>query len=168
MTSSYINISIVILSALAGGSIFYKIGIPGGIIIGSMISVIIVKFYFSSGFVIPQGWKFFLQVFVGAYVGLMFEYEMIATIKSIIIPVIISALALIFVGIIVAVIMVKFGIFDPGTAYISTSPGAMMALIGMAASFKVSAPIILVFHFVRIVLVIILAPIILHFLKTIA
>ncbi|MGE4297817.1 MAG: AbrB family transcriptional regulator [Desulfovibrionaceae bacterium] len=159
------NILLTLAAATGGGLIMTRFKMPGGVLIGAMVAVVALKYLRGAPMPLPTGSKLILEILVGASVGVMFENEMIPVLKTVMGPVFISAFAVIAVGLIVAVFMIKMGLLDPGTAYISTSPGAMTAMLGMATSLEVNVPIVLVFHFVRIMLIIATAPLILKVMR---
>ena len=80
--------------------------------------------------------------------------------KKIALPVIISCVVLVGAGVLMALIFTRLGMLDMGTAYLGTSPGAMSALIVMALDSGAQPMLVVCFHFVRVVFVILTAPLI--------
>jgi membrane AbrB-like protein len=80
--------------------------------------------------------------------------------KKIAIPVIISCVVLVGTGVILAVVFTRLGLLDIGTAYLGTSPGAMSALIVLALESEAQPMLVVCFHFIRVVFVILTAPLI--------
>jgi membrane AbrB-like protein len=76
------------------------------------------------------------------------------------IPVIISCVVLVGTGVILAVVFTRLGLLDIGTAYLGTSPGAMSALIVLALESEAQPMLVVCFHFIRVVFVILTAPLI--------
>jgi membrane AbrB-like protein len=146
-----------------GGFLGAKLKMPGGVLIGAMLSVILVKLILNAHWEIPRQFGFGLQVFMGIMVGASFQPDMVKILSRVVIPVISSTLILVVTGILLSIIFTKLGILDPGTAYLGTSPGAMSALIILAFESGANATLVTCFHFFRIVFIILTTPFIFKF-----
>ena len=98
-------------------------------------------------------------------VGATFQPEMLHVLKKIALPVVISCVVLVGAGVIMAIIFTRLGLLDMGTAYIGTSPGAMSALIVLALDSGAQPMLVVCFHFVRVVLILLTAPLIFKWLS---
>jgi len=145
---------------IVGGALGVKLKIPAGALIGAMLTIIVFKMTLKMHWEIPKGFTFALQVFLGIMVGATFQPELLHVMKKIALPVIISSVVLVGAGILMAVIFSRLGLVDFGTAYLGTSPGAMSALIVMALDSGAQPMLVVCFHFVRVVFVILTAPLI--------
>ena len=143
-----------------GGALGAKLKIPAGALMGAMLTIIVFKMTMKMHWEIPTGFTFALQDFLCIMVGATFQPELFHVMKKIALPVIISCVVLVGAGILMAVIFAKLGLLDIGTAYLGTSPGAMSALIVMALDSGAQPMLVVCFHFVRVVLVILTAPLI--------
>lgn len=150
---------------LLGGLIGAKLKIPAGTLIGAMVTIIFFKMFMKVHWEIPKSFIFILQVFLGIMVGASFQPELLQVMKKIAIPVIISCVVLVGVGVLMAVIFTRMGILDIGTAYLGTSPGAMSALIVLALESQAQPMLVVCFHFFRVVFVILTAPLIFKFIS---
>ena len=151
---------IYLVLGLVGGALGVKLKIPAGALIGAMLTIIVFKMTLKMHWEIPKGFTFALQVFLGIMVGATFQPELLHVMKKIALPVIISSVVLVGAGILMAVIFSRLGLVDFGTAYLGTSPGAMSALIVMALDSGAQPMLVVCFHFVRVVFVILTAPLI--------
>ena len=145
---------------LVGGALGAKLKIPAGALIGAMLTIILFKMTMKMHWEIPKGFTFALQVFLGIMVGATFQPQLLHVMKKIALPVIISCVVLVGVGILMAAVFAKLGLLDFGTAYLGTSPGAMSALIVMALDSGAQPMLVVCFHFFRVVFVILTAPLI--------
>jgi membrane AbrB-like protein len=145
---------------LVGGALGAKLKIPAGALIGAMLTIIVFKMTMKMHWEIPKGFTFALQVFLGIMVGATFQPDLLHVMKKIALPVIISCVVLVGAGILMAAVFAKLGLLDFGTAYLGTSPGAMSALIVMALDSGTQPMLVVCFHFVRVVFVILTAPLI--------
>lgn len=145
---------------LLGGLLGAKLKIPAGVLIGAMLTIICFKILVKVHWEIPNSFTFVLQVFLGIMVGAAFQPELMQAMKKIAIPVIISCVILVGTGVILAVVFTRLGLVDIGTAYLGTSPGAMSALVVLAFQSQAQPMLVVCFHFVRVVFVILTAPLI--------
>jgi len=145
---------------LLGGLLGAKLKIPAGVLIGAMLAVICFKIVMKVHWEVPKGLIFVLQVVVGIGVGAAFQPELLQVMKKIALPVIISCVVLVGVGVIMAIIFTRMGLLDIGTAYLGTSPGAMNVLVVLALESQAHPTLVVCFHFIRVVFVILTAPLI--------
>jgi len=145
---------------LLGGLMGAKLKIPAGALIGAMLAIICFKIFMKVHWEIPKSFTFILQVFLGIMVGASFQPELVHAMKKIAVPVIISCTVLVGTGVILAIVFTRLGLVDIGTAYLGTSPGAMSALIVLALESQAQPMLVVCFHFIRVVFVILTAPLI--------
>jgi uncharacterized protein len=145
---------------VAGGFIGDRLKVPSGAMIGAMIAVIALKLLLKSEWEIPKGYGFTLQVLVGVMVGASFHPSLLQTFYKIAIPVVISCIVLVGVGLIMALVFAKLGMMDIGTSYLGTNPGAMTVLLVLADESNVNASVITAFHLFRVIFVVITAPLV--------
>lgn len=155
-----IGLPSLLMVGTLGGLIGLKTKFPGGVIIGAMLGVILVKLLFRVDWSVPKYYGFVLQVMVGIMVGASFQPEMIGVIKSVLLPVVASTLVLVLTGLLISMVFARLNILDMGTAYLGTSPGAMSALLVLALDSGKNPTVIMCFHFFRVVFIILTLPII--------
>ena len=158
--SSSMGLLTYVMLGLVGGVLGAKLKIPAGALIGAMVTIIVFKMTMKMHWEMPKGFMFALQIFVGIAVGTTFQPEMLQVMKKIALPVIISCVVLVGTGVMMAIIFARIGLLDMGTAYIGTSPGAMSALIVLALDSGAQPMLVVCFHFVRVVFVLLTAPLI--------
>lgn len=156
---------IYLIVGAAGGLIGSRLKLTGGILIGAMLAIIFFKMLVSKDIVLPRGYDFIAQVVIGIMVGASYTREMNALFAKIAVPVVISTVILVGAGLIITLILVKSGILDVSTAYLSTSPGAMSAMVTLAAESNANSPVVLTFHFFRIALIILTAPLVFRLIQ---
>lgn len=143
-----------------GGLIGWRLKVPGGVIVGSMLAVIIFQTLFHKNPNIPSSYGFFVQVLIGVMVGTTFSPETIQNLKILAVPVLLSTLTLLFSGLAISLILAKKGILDIPTAYLATSPGAMSTLVGLAIESGANATLVVAFHVFRLTTVNLTAPLV--------
>jgi membrane AbrB-like protein len=150
---------------LAGGLIGWRLKLPGGVIVGSMILVVLYKLFNHQAGSLPFAYKFGVQVLIGTLVGSMFEPEMLTQLRAIVLPMALSTLILVSTGLLIALLLSYFRLLDVTTAYLATSPGGMSATIGLAFSSQAEPLLVLTFHFVRILFINLSAPLVFYLLQ---
>ena len=158
MMNGYSGLGLFFCVGAVGGLIGAKLRLPGGILIGAMLSVIVCKIFMESDWAMPERVNFFTQVLIGVMVASTFQPAMLKTLKLIALPVILSSLMLMCAGGLLAVLISSLNLLDSTTAYIATSPGAMTALIPLSMEGSGNALIVTCFHFFRLLFIVLTAP----------
>lgn len=149
---------IYIVLGTIGGLAGSRLKIPAGSLIVAMLTIIVFKLIIKAHWEMPWRFNFILQVALGIMVGSSFQPAMLPVLKKLFFPVLASTVTLAGVGILLSIIFTRMHILDAPTAYLSTSPGAMSALIVLAFESGTSATLVVCFHFFRVVFVILTAP----------
>ncbi|UCH20310.1 MAG: AbrB family transcriptional regulator [Deltaproteobacteria bacterium] len=150
---------------LLGGILGVKLKIPAGALIGAMLTIICFKLLVKVPWEIPKSFPFVLQIFTGTVVGASFQPEVIQAMKKNAIPVMISYTVLVGAGVILAIVFTRLGLVDIGTAYLGNSPGAMSILTVLSLESQAQPTLVVCFHFIRVVFVILTAPLIFKLLS---
>ncbi|TNE51990.1 MAG: hypothetical protein EP343_02300 [Deltaproteobacteria bacterium] len=160
------SLVMMILVGCVGGWLGHWSKLPSGVLLGSLAAVIAFKLLGPEVGALPSSFKFGAQVCIGILIGAGFHRSMIPQLQKLWIPVVVSALLLMVVGILTSIVMAKMGVLDLATSYLSTSPGGMTALVTIAFDTGAAAPLVTLFHFTRILLVVFTAPLVLRFLQS--
>lgn len=156
---------IVCLVGTLGGVLGWLTKMPSGILIGSMGAVLAYKLISASGVVLPGGFNFVAQIMLGIMLGMSVQRDMLGELVKVAWPLFLSVLLLVGAGVMIAVLLTRLGWMDAQTAYLSTSPGGMTAMVVIALEQQVSAPTVVVFHFMRLMFVIFTAPFLVKLMK---
>jgi len=155
---NYSGVGLYLAVGAIGGSIGIKLKIPAGVLIGAMAGVIVCKLFMHVQWEMPKSFGFVVQVLLGVMVASTFHPDMLKTLKSVAIPVVVSSIVLIGVGGILSVIFYRLNLLGASTAYIATSPGAMSALVAMSLEGNANSVVVTCFHFFRLVFILLTAP----------
>jgi membrane AbrB-like protein len=158
-----LSLVVYVLVGILGGLVGAKSKIPAGPMIGAMLAVVALKLAANKSWEIPASFGFVVQVLVGVTVAAVFHPDMMKTLSRVVVPLISSTLVLVFVGIVMSALFARLGLMDMSTAYLSTSPGAMSALVWLAIDNHSNPPVVISFHCFRIMFVILTAPLILKY-----
>ncbi len=161
--NSYYGIMAYLGIGALGGLVGSRLRMPAGVLIFAMLAVIFFKLVTRVSWQVPKSFDLFAQIILGVMVGASFHPSMLPLLKKIILPVAASTLTLVGTGLLLSIIFSRMGLLDPVTAYLGTSPGAMSVLIVLALDSHAVTPLVVCFHFVRVVFVILTAPLCLKF-----
>ena len=164
--NSWTGLGVYLVVGVLGGYIGSRLKLPGGVMVGAMVAVILFKVLANTKWGdVPGGYTFMVQILIGVMVGAGYNKEVAGLFSSLALPVVISTLVLVGAGLLMSVILMKFGVMDGTTAYLSTSPGAMSALISLAGESAAHPTVVMAFHFFRVVFIILTAPLIFQLLR---
>jgi uncharacterized protein len=149
---------------IVGGYFGAKLKIPAGALIGALLCVVLAKFFLRADWELPKTYDFFLQVAIGVMVAATFHHSMLPMLGKIILPVFASTFFLIATGVVLSMVFTRLGLGEIGTNFLGTSPGAMSVLVVLAVDNNANTAAVTCFHFVRIVAVVLTAPVLLKHL----
>jgi len=152
----------LLVSGSIGGLLFHWFKIPGGPMVGSMLSVILYNLLLTGGHpvALPSALKLGAYILMGVVVGSMFHPEMLSRLRESWHMLFISSVILLAAGVFSAYLTYKTGTLSATSAFLATSPGGLNALTGLAAQMGEDAPIILLYQMTRMYTVVLTAPLI--------
>ena len=143
-----------------GGLLGIKLKFPGSVIICSMLAVMLARIFLQSSWQAPKYFVLVIQIALGVMVGMGYTPALARELGKVLLPVMASTLVLVSAGLIMAVVMVKLGLLNIPDAYLSTSPGAMSALLSLSLESSANPGIVAAFHFFRIIFILLTAPVV--------
>jgi membrane AbrB-like protein len=143
--------------AAAAGLTAQHLRLPGGILVGSLIGAALVTLMSGTENTVPASMTTVLPLAVGLLTGAMVTREMLRALRRMVAPAILSGLAIVLAGVLIALALEALGTAPPA-AVLATSPGALSVLVGTAIEIETGEVEVALFHVVRLVLVILLAP----------
>ena len=150
----------------AGGLLFEYLRIPGGAMTGAMLAVLLVKLFGNIPTVsTPRVLQLAVYICLGIIVGNMFKPDMLFVLKSSWGILIISTGLTLLAGIATALLVVKYAHMDALSAYLSTSPGGLNIVVGLAVEMGPNAPLVLAYQMVRLYAILFSAPIVAKLLQ---
>jgi hypothetical protein len=150
--------------AAIGGLLAYKLHVPGGAFIGAMLACVLYRTCSVHGVDLPPALNLSAQVLAGVLVANSFSPQLARTFKPLLPWAVGGAVFYIVVGFILAKIFTVLGILEPRVAMYSLTPGGLMGMSVISASEGAQAGVVVMFHFIRVILVLLAAPTIAHFI----
>jgi len=161
-----LSLFLIFIFGYLGYRIFSLLHIPGGATTGSLIMLAIIS---SQGFewvAMPSYLSSFFQVVIGAMIGSRLNKEQIPTIKSLLVPGLLSSAWMIFISLVVGFLLAKMTGMDLGSALYGSVPAGLFEMGIIALSLNLSVPIVTLLQFFRVISINLSVPFIVsHFKK---
>jgi len=154
------NIAVTAVAALAGGALFERLNVPAGALVGSMVAVAAISVWGAEIRQLPGSVEFLAFVALGWAIGDGVTRRTLSELWSSALPLVFIVVALLAIGGILAALAVAFGWMDSTTAFLAASPGALSQMSALAAALDANAPLVAAVHTVRVVAIVLLAPIV--------
>jgi membrane AbrB-like protein len=151
-------------AALVGGFAFEKMHIPSGALIGAMVGVTVHNIAFRQAAALPAPVTFAAYVVLGWAIGFGVNRQSLASLRTAVLPIALVVVALLAFGGLLAVLLVRWGGYDPVTAYLSASPGALSQMTVLADQSGSNLLFVVTIHTVRVVAVLAVAPLVTRWL----
>jgi hypothetical protein len=163
--NQFAGVGIYLALGTLGGLLGSRLKITGGTILGAMLAVIIYKVLANKPWPVPKEYTLVVQILIGVMAGASYTPEIGRMLLKIAFPIIVSTLILVVAGFLMSLLLAKMGVLDAPTAYLGTSPGAMSALISLAADSEANPAVVAAFHFARVVFILVTAPLMFYLMR---
>lgn len=156
---------LTIAAALAGGFVFERLEFPAGSFLGAVFGVAIVNLATTEGAIeIPSQGRFLAFAALGWAVGQSVNREVLGELGKALPAVVATIVVLVVAGALLALVLVRFGALDAHTAYLATSPGALSQMVALADDTEADTLLVVTVHTLRVLAVVIVAPVVVRFL----
>lgn len=142
------NLGITLLTALGCGFLFYKLKVPGGMMVGAIIGVSALSITTASAFM-PAEAKLTAQCLAGAFIACSIEKNDLQNLKKIWKPALFLLGAMLGLNLIAGFLIYWCSPLDMVTSLISAVPGGMSDIPIIAADMGADAPKVALLQFVR-------------------
>ncbi|NLJ65530.1 MAG: membrane-spanning protein [Christensenellaceae bacterium] len=139
---------LTILSALIIGLVFYKLKVPGGLMIGAVIGACAYNVFSGDAYMPPEA-KFVAQIAAGAFVGVGVNREDLKQMKSIFKIALFVISSYFVLNVISGLIISRVGGIDPLTGMLCSAPGGLSDIPLIAEDMGADSSKVLVLQFAR-------------------
>jgi hypothetical protein len=154
------NLLGVLAAATVGGVLLRLTGLQGGLVLGAMAGAALYTVLRGQEAVpVPPLVEDAALVLLGTVIGAGVTRTVLADLRSLLLPAVLAAVAIILAGIAIALALRWFGM-APGEDVLATSPGALSAVLGVAIDRGVAPAQVALFHLVRLLMVIVTLPLV--------
>ena len=154
------NIVTTALVAVAGGALFERLNVPAGALVGAMVATAAVNVAGTQVTLAPGWLRFAAFVALGWAIGEGVTRGKLAELGRSAAPLLLIVVALLVVGGLLAALAVALGWMDGTTAFLAASPGALSQMSALAAAMDANAPLVAAVHTVRVVAIVLVAPVV--------
>jgi uncharacterized protein len=155
-----LTLLLIFVLGYIGYRIFSFLHIPGGAVTGALVMLAIITSQGAQWAEFPSYITTFFQVIIGVMIGCRFQREQISTMKSLLVPGILSSVWMIVISLAVGFLLTNLTGIDLGTALYGSVPGGLFEMGLIALTFNLSVPIVTLLQFVRILSINISLPLI--------
>ncbi len=156
--NAMMNIILLVCSGAAIGCLFHFLSIPGGCMLGAVVGSIAAKLLFAGDITISPVVHNAIQIGMGICVGAMFSVELLPVMKAQFPMMLLSTVILLAAGLASAFLVCHTTDMDVISSILSTSPGGLNAVIGMAEN-NTHLPKVMAFQMTRLYMVIFMVPV---------
>ena len=156
-------LTLATLSTLFGFT-FAQLGVPASWLIGPMLAGLIVSLRNYKPRYLPQWPNIAAQAMIGVAVSAAFNPTTIGTLARNWPVIVIAVLSMLVFSLLGALLLVRWGNFDPATALLGTLPGGAPGMVAMSDALNADVRYVAVMQFVRVVVLAISTALVSHWL----
>lgn len=143
-----LNFLITLFVAALMGGLFYKLRIPGGILVGAVVGIVLFNFTFGKAFM-PSEAKVAAQIVSGAFIGVGVSREEIKQFQRLFKPLIILVGCMLILNLTLGTVIYWTSDMDLMTAMFCAVPGGMSNIPIIAAEMGADSTRVAVMQFIR-------------------
>lgn len=144
------NLLITIAAAFLGGFLLQKLRVPGGMMLGSVLTVALLNIN-TSLVDIPPEFRFLAQCIAGAYIGMTVKRENFGRLKDLVRPILVLLGGLFATNVLVGILIYLVSPLDLLTSFLCGIPGGISDTPLIAADLGADATKVTVLQFVRLI-----------------
>jgi uncharacterized protein len=160
-----VNLLTAGLCGVALGLLFWRFGLPGGLVVGAMIGTGLYQLLAPERATSPAGFDFVVQLAAGVSIGLTLNREIVQAAKAALPWAVISALVFLLVAVLLALVITRTTGINLVTTLFGLAPGGIGSMGVMAQAEGGKAAIVGLFHTVRVILTFLLIPLLSRWLS---
>jgi len=149
-----------IVAAVGAALLLDRLNFPAGALIGAMVAIAAIKLLGNEAPNMPAALRVGALIIIGWDLGSRFNKQLVATLTNNIAPLVLVIACFLITGWVLAWMLWKFGVMDPVTAVLATSPGGLVQMGALTSETQANAALVVGFHLLRIVAVLLSAPLI--------
>lgn len=149
-----------IVGAVGAALLLDRLNFPAGALIGAMVAIAAIKLLGNEAPSMPGALRVAALIIIGWDLGSRFNKQLVATLTNNVAPLLLVITCFLVTGWVLAWMLWKFGVMDPVTAVLATSPGGLVQMGALTSETQANAALVVGFHLLRIVSVLLSAPLI--------
>jgi uncharacterized protein len=154
-----------LLAAVVVGFVFDRLGVPAGALIGAMLGVAAVNLSGASAVGAGSTLRFVAFIIIGWELGSQVTRSTLEEVRAAAAPIGVVVIGLLVAAALLGVFLHRAGL-DPVTAFLASSPGGISQMAALSAELGANPVVVSVVHLIRIMVVVLTAPIVARFLAS--
>ncbi|MGC5628265.1 AbrB family transcriptional regulator [Georgenia sp. Z1344] len=163
------GIARVLAGAAAGAALLDLLGVPAGILLGSVIGAALANRAIpgTSAVTMPRGFRVVGFVLIGCLTGVRLEPHALSVLARIALPVLASVALLLLLNVLLALLLVRRYKVDAMTAVLATAPGGLSEIVAVSMDWGARTSVVVAIHTVRVMVIVLVAlPLLVAYLST--
>jgi membrane AbrB-like protein len=153
----------VLFWATVGGAAAHRFHMPGGAFIGALFGCGLFRVLSTQAEPLPASVSLTVQILAGVLVGSSFDPQLARTFKHLLPWAFLGAILYLAFGFLLAHMLTKVGVLEPRAALYSLTPGGLLGISVISTAEGAQPGVVVMFHMVRVILVLLAAPFVAHF-----
>jgi membrane AbrB-like protein len=149
-----------LVAAVSAALLLDRLNFPAGALIGAMVAIAALKLLGNETPGMPGAIRVVALIIIGWDLGSRFNKQLLATLTDNVAPLVLVIACFLIMGWVLAWMLWKFGVMDPVTAVLATSPGGLVQMGALSSETQANVALVVGFHLLRIVSVLLSAPLI--------
>jgi membrane AbrB-like protein len=149
-----------LVAAVSAALLLDRLNFPAGALIGAMVAIAALRLLGNETPSMPGAVRIVALIVIGWDLGSRFNKQLLATLNNNVAPLVLVIACFLITGWVLAWMLWKFGVMDPVTAVLATSPGGLVQMGALTSETQANAALVVGFHLLRIVAVLLSAPLI--------
>ncbi len=159
------NLVYVVFWASVGGVAAWRLHLPGGAFVGALLGCVLYRAFAAELPTLPGPASFAIQILAGILVASSFDPQLARTFKHLLPWAFAGAVFYILVGFVLARLFTVLGILEAKTALFSLTPGGLLGMSVVSSAENSQPGVVVMFHFIRVIFVLLVTPFIGHFIQ---
>jgi membrane AbrB-like protein len=153
----------VLFWATVGGAAAQRFHVPGGAFIGALLACVLYRVFSAQAEPLPASVSLTVQILAGVLVGSSFDPQLVKTFKHLLPWAFLGAILYLAFGFLLAHMLSLVGVLEPKAALYSLTPGGLLGMSVISTAEGTQPGVVVMFHMVRVILVLLAAPFVAHF-----
>ena len=155
----------ILPAGLGGGILLDRLGMPAGLFLGCMIASGIFRMLTRENIAFTATYHHIGQIMIGLFIGNSFRLEIFESLRLALLPILAQIVILLATGFVLGLLLARWTVLDRSTSLLSSMPGGLPVMIGLATDLRHDAGIVAVIHFFRVTAIVFTMPLLLPLLS---
>ena len=148
----------ILLVGVAGGWLVMRFGVPAGLFMGGMVFSSMYRMLSTVKIAGINTFHKMGQILIAIVIGTSFQQEVLEPLKLALLPVLVQIIVLVTTGFLLGILLSKWTALDHATSILSSLPGGLPVMVGLAVDLNLKVHVVAVIHFFRLTVIVFTMP----------